>query len=329
MKVYRLSLPAATGLAFVLAAAVGVLSWQPDLDTTTWLAAVATTALLLAGFVFWGSGSVVERLRAWLAVRPARIVIFPVALWSLYVFYALGTETATPSNTLLVALYLAGPFLLLVGGPQSPGARPTWLEPIALLWLWLPIEIEWLRSTLYVPGLRLHYVLGQLLGVNLALAAFALWRRLPGIGYRCEWRPDAFRTVAISFLQFATVAIPLGLGIGFIRYSYSAEKWREVPLALSTTFLFTALPEELLFRGLIQNWLELRTRNRRTGLLLAALIFGAAHLNNGPPYPNWHYFLMASIAGVFYGRAWQRTGSLLASALTHTLVNTAWGLFFH
>ncbi|MFQ5926925.1 MAG: type II CAAX prenyl endopeptidase Rce1 family protein, partial [Terriglobia bacterium] len=194
---------------------------------------------------------------------------------------------------------------------------------------WLPIEFGWLRTALFSPGLRLHDVLGQLLGVNVALAAFVLWRRLPGIGYRYEWHRGLLRAAGSNFLLFTAIAIPLGLSIGFIHYhySYSAAKAFQVPLVLLAFFL-AALPEELLFRGLIQNWLELRTRNRRTSLLLAALIFGAAHLNNGPPFPNWSYVLLASLAGVFYGRAWQRTGSLVASALTHALVNTTWWLFF-
>jgi len=63
-------------------------------------------------------------------------------------------------------------------------------------------------------------------------------------------------------------------------------------------------------------------------LIVAAVIFGAAHLNNGPPIPNYRYFLMAGIAGVFYGRAWRSTGSLMASSLTHALVDTFWSMFF-
>jgi CAAX protease family protein len=93
-------------------------------------------------------------------------------------------------------------------------------------------------------------------------------------------------------------------------------------------FLFTALPEEFLFRGLIQNWIE-RMRGRGVmSLLIASLIFGASHLNNGPPIPNYRYFVMATIAGIFYGRAWRTTGSLMASSLTHALVDTIWSVVF-
>jgi membrane protease YdiL (CAAX protease family) len=92
--------------------------------------------------------------------------------------------------------------------------------------------------------------------------------------------------------------------------------------------LFTAISEELLFRGLIQNWFERMTGRRIVGLILAAIVFGASHLNNGPPIPNYKYFLLASIAGVFYGFVWQATGSLTASAITHALVDTVWSAVF-
>jgi len=88
------------------------------------------------------------------------------------------------------------------------------------------------------------------------------------------------------------------------------------------------LPEEFLFRGLIQNWIERTTRRQIFSLAAASLIFGASHLNNGPPVPNYKYFFMASIAGLFYGRAWRNTGSLMASSLTHALVDTFWSMIF-
>ena len=38
---------------------------------------------------------------------------------------------------------------------------------------------------------------------------------------------------------------------------------------------------------------------------------------------------MATLAGWFYGRAYQRTGKITASAIVHTCVNLAWASFFH
>jgi membrane protease YdiL (CAAX protease family) len=37
---------------------------------------------------------------------------------------------------------------------------------------------------------------------------------------------------------------------------------------------------------------------------------------------------MATIAGIFYGRAFRRTGGLMAPALVHALVDTVWRAVF-
>ena len=128
----------------------------------------------------------------------------------------------------------------------------------------------------------------------------------------------------LCFVVFAVIAIPLGFTIHFIRYSYDLPRLLFAPASFIGIYLFIAVPEELLFRGLIQNWFERFTQGRLAGLIVASIVFGASHLNNGSPIPNYRYFLMAGIAGVFYGLVWQRTGTIAASAVTHALVDTIW-----
>jgi uncharacterized protein len=90
------------------------------------------------------------------------------------------------------------------------------------------------------------------------------------------------------------------------------------------------LPEELLFRGLVQNQLEGRLGNARAALGITAVIFGLAHLNNPLPgfaAPNWTYGLMAALAGIAYGWTWHRTHKITASAIVHASVNFTWASF--
>ena len=91
----------------------------------------------------------------------------------------------------------------------------------------------------------------------------------------------------------------------------------------------TALPEEILFRGLIQNSLMQRLGRNEAALVLASFIFGCAHLNNGPePLPNWRYMILATIAGYAYGKVFQRSSSVFASAILHALVDSVKHWFF-
>jgi membrane protease YdiL (CAAX protease family) len=38
--------------------------------------------------------------------------------------------------------------------------------------------------------------------------------------------------------------------------------------------------------------------------------------------------ILATIAGIFYGRAWRARRRLFASSVTHTTVDTVWSIWF-
>jgi membrane protease YdiL (CAAX protease family) len=226
-----------------------------------------------------------------------------------------------------MAVYLTVPFLAFSAFRGS--ASRMWIEPAVILWIWLPMEFGWIRQFLITSqGADLQYAFAQLLAIDAGIVAFAVWNRTPGIGYRFEWSDAIARAAFANFAWFALIAIPLGLAIDFIHYSFHLSKLVPAPAALAGIFMFTAIPEEFLFRGLIQNCIERTTRKPGWSLVLGSLIFGASHLNNGSPKPNYRYFLLATIAGVFYGRAWRKTRRLTASATAHALVDACWSVFF-
>jgi membrane protease YdiL (CAAX protease family) len=320
-KRYRLGPRAATAFGIVATIAAGIWFW----DTTHQMKAalfVVCPGLAFTAMLWIGSDNVLERLQRWVHAQPARVAIVPTGLWLLYLTYAAGMGIANVRSGLTIAVYLAFPFLALGLAPK--------LEPVVILWLWLPLEFGIIRNilTTRTPGADLHYVLAQLLAIDAGIVAFAVWNKTPAIGYRFAADRKILASGLIHFVLFAAIAIPLGLAIGFIRYSFTTSKLYAAPLVFMGIFFFTALPEEFLFRGLIQNWIERTTGRQAVSLVIASVIFGASHLNNGPPVPNYKYFLMASIAGVFYGRAWRGTGSLMASSLTHALVDTFWSVIF-
>lgn len=284
-------------------------------------------AAVLAGILILGTDAIshVERT---LRVKPAWIFALVGGLWVLYLAYSTALEAAHPRSLAFMALYLSLPFLLLIGNRGA--ATGTWQDAVTILCIWLPLELGIVRQMTMpsTAAINFQYAFAQGLAVNAGILAFAGWRRLPGIGYRFEFDRKVLSMAVLSFVLFAVIAIPLGLAIHFIRYTFTLPKLLVAPAAFVGIFLFTAIPEEFLFRGLIQNWLERVTGHQGISLVLASVIFGASHLNNGPPVPNYKYFVMASIAGVFYGFAWRRTGSLAASATTHALVDTVWSALF-
>jgi membrane protease YdiL (CAAX protease family) len=63
------------------------------------------------------------------------------------------------------------------------------------------------------------------------------------------------------------------------------------------------------------------------GMVVSSLCFGAVHL----PYrnfPNWRFALLATVAGVFYGLAFEKARSLRAAMIAHALVVTVWTVAF-
>jgi uncharacterized protein len=283
---------------------------------------------VLAGMLVFGTGKRLEDLQKLLVASPARVFAMIAALFVLYLLYAIATNTAHPQRLIVMALYLSFPFLLLT--KHRGESKATWLDVTAILWMWLPLELGLVRRlTLASSGSAdFHYAFAEGLAINVGIIAFGAWRRLRGIGYRFEFSRKTVSTGLICFMVFAAIALPLGFAIHFIRYSFQLNKLILAPATFLGIFLFTAIPEELLFRGLIQNCLERIAGRRILGLMIASVVFGASHLNNGPPVPNYKYFFMASVAGIFYGIAWQRTGNLTASGLTHALVDTAWSVLF-
>jgi membrane protease YdiL (CAAX protease family) len=113
----------------------------------------------------------------------------------------------------------------------------------------------------------------------------------------------------------------------FIQFEPQWSQWSTLPLISLGILFFTAWPEELLFRGLLQNMLTRASNNDLAGWLTASVLFGLSHLPNGG-FPNWRYAILASIAGFFYGWTWRKTGSIFASALVHSAVDVTWHFLF-
>lgn len=226
--------------------------------------------------------------------------------------------------TLAGAAYVIAPALILAGrAGKAPG---TWEDYLAVLALWLPVELQWnYRLFPYPPPIT--HALTILLALSTGVAAFLLLRRLDDVGYAIDWRRGYFAHFAILFIVFAAIAIPIGMRIGFIHWAPSLGRLRAAPLTMIGIVFFTAWPEEFLFRGLLQNLLSKTLRSSWLGLFAAAIIFGFSHIHHAP-FPNWKYVGLASIAGVFYGLAWMRTGSLVPGVMIHALVDISWHILF-
>ena len=139
--------------------------------------------------------------------------------------------------------------------------------------------------------------------------------------------PRGLSIVASNLAIFALIAVPVGLISGFIKPGLTPASLGEALTRAFVLYLTIALPEEILFRGALLSYLNdaLRWPQAQT-ITLSALVFGAAHLNNSPN-PGW-YFVLATVAGVFYARTYLATKNVAAAATLHAAVDWLWALVF-
>jgi uncharacterized protein len=282
--------------------------------------------MLYAAFAQESFASLGLRLPRIVRIAAPAVLCIPYALiadafaifrWQWLAFYAL--------------LPVAIAFLLDQAREAEGSERGDWRDLLILLALGLAVDLRWLEPA-WPHKLA---AAGKMLLLDAGLWGFLAVRQLDGVGFDLRLK---LRDVGIGlreFLFYAPIAIALGLALGFIHFHAG---WPAPLLAIGAyvfTFFFIAIPEELFFRGWIQNLLQ-RRMGRTAALLTTAILFGLSHWNKQTTSFNWRYVVLATIAGVFYGRAWrgQRCsegigqGRVGASAVTHATVDTLWSLWF-
>ena len=257
---------------------------------------------------------------------PQRGVLLAVVPFLAYLIYLAGADSFAWRRAGVAAAYTLAPVIIaLAAGTSKPGA---WTDYLAMMAIFLPIKLHWLNGLWPYPGPLFGYILTMLLAISVALGTFLSVRQFGGVGYNIVWGRDVAAAVLVNFALLAVILIPLGIALHFIQFDPGQARWKSLPFDVTSIFLLTAWPEELLFRGLLQNSLSHTLSSQNAGWFVASVVFGLAHINNNGVFPNWRYALLAIIGGIFYGRAWRKTNSIFPAAIVHALVDTVWHVTF-
>jgi len=287
------------------------------------VATILSFSFLMLVMLLFAALGIPDRISAF--AGPASGWLLAVIVFFIFLVYALGTGTASFARLAAVAAFIFLPLSLL--STAQSAAPASWQDFFTLAAIWVTVKFGPSHWVWPYPGGRLAYIFTTMLAVNLAIAGFLLLRRAKGIGYSIGWGANWTLYILVALVLFACIAIPLGLKLHFLVYSPRIHEWKSfLPLSIAI-LLFTAWPEELLFRGLLQNFLSHATKSETAGWIVASILFGFSHITN-MYFPNWRYVLLASIAGLFYGWTWRKTNSIFASALVHAGVDILWHFLF-
>ena len=278
-------------------------------------AILALTPLLLFGFA--GERCVGLLVRQPLALRlllPAVSVIpYLLVCWPLHLL-----------RVGWLALYLLLPIavaaLLAMAAKLDPQKRGHALDFLVLFALGLAVDLRW-----FEPAWPHALVaINKVLLLDTGLYGFHVIRKLDGVGFDLRWRLTDWKTGLRELLFYMPIAVALGLAISFLHWHGHITRPWLLPGIWLFTYLLIALPEEIFFRGWMQNLFERRI-GRTASLAVTAVLFGLSHFNKRAVHFNWRYVLLAAIAGIFYGRAWRSDRRIAASSITHACVDTLWG----
>ena len=279
-------------------------------------------ALLFAPYWLFGFGlgPALRKLLPAPAMRIAASVLFVVPYFVL----------AIPRGTIewVLASELAGiAFLvsILLEYAKKPG---NWADLLILSALGIIVDLRFLHTASLWPGGLGGFP--KLILADIALYGYLVIKPVNGIGYDLQPKLVDLGIGLREFLFYAPFVIPLGLWLGFLHPHAGLPSIAKFAASWIFTYVFVALPEELFFRGLVQNLLE-RKLGKTGALFVASILFGLSHFNKGNAGGavfNWRYVLLATIAGIFYGRAWRAQRRLFASGITHASVDTVWSLWF-
>ncbi len=208
----------------------------------------------------------------------------------------------------LLAVALTGTLLQYWGAPRAaaaaaPGARiSTQYVPI--------LVVNWGLFAYCVRVFRGHNAFPALLGER--------WRTLGRAGADLALALLGFILIVGLELAWARLLFPVrrNAAISLLLPSTGAERLTWVLVACSVGFC-----EEVVYRGYLQTQLAAFTRGPAWGVVLQALLFGIAHLEQGPAAA-----LRVSVYGLLLGGGARFRRSLLPCIACHVAIDLAAGL---
>jgi hypothetical protein len=190
-----------------------------------------------------------EFVRQW----PVLLRILGPALLALP--YALVSVSNGIFHWTWLALYALLPvgvsLLLYEASLADPEQRGEWRDFLILALLGVAVDLRWFEPAW---GPRLS-IFDKMLLLDAGIYGFLAIRQLGHVGFDLRLRLRDLGVGLFALAAYAPIAVILGLLLGFLHFHAVIPSLGHALLGWLFTFFFIAVPEELFFRGWMQNLL--------------------------------------------------------------------------
>lgn len=288
------------------------------------LESLASTCWTLLFLAYSSSTFVGEFGHGWPAAWTIILVLTPVTL--------AGTSSILDGRPgavrILISylLYVLIPSFLQLTKSEDVNSLNSELSDLAtVLIIWLPLELKLLSTDLSPTGKVTVWGLLtaalNIVNIFTVLRPFSALSHARELGYSFKLQASEIGIGMVLAVVCAVLSIPLALLMRFARVKMPSGRKPGIELATFGGLYMSAISEELLFRGLIQNMLEQRLgQNSTLALIISSVLYSLGHISKsklGFDPPNFRLACLALVSGILCGLSWRLTGKVTGSAITH------------
>jgi membrane protease YdiL (CAAX protease family) len=203
------------------------------------------------------------QVNKWLDFDVKKIVIFPAILIALYFGYVLIIGKNPFQGAVSMVPFLIYFPVLVFAARRKEVKKIDWLDFVTFVIFLLPITLISANPSGKLPNDGNDFdSVYRIVMMLTAVYAFAIVRGLDDVGFFPEFKLKNLMTALLVWLAYYGFVFIVGYSVNFIQLkgheAISADLTYKIALTLITTFLHTALFEELFFRGILQNLLSKR-----------------------------------------------------------------------
>jgi hypothetical protein len=232
---------------------------------------IALPFFVILYFLLFSTGkeNISESIRKWINSDVKKIVIYPAVLIFLYFSYVLIIGKNPFQGTVSMVPFLVFFPVLVFAASRKDVKKIDWLDFTTFILFLLPITLIDASPSGKLPDSGNDFdSVYRIVMMLTVVYAFVIVRGLDDVGFFPEFKLKKLFTAVWVWLAFYGFVLVVGYAVNFIQLkgheTISSDLIYKIGLTLITTFLHTALFEELFFRGILQNLLSKRINQSKS-----------------------------------------------------------------